>query len=331
MTAVVAPPVVASGDEAPLQPGGPSLVSRALTVVIVVLPGIALALAIPLLWDRLISLRDVIIGLAIYLVAGHGVTVGYHRLFAHRGFTPARPLKVVLAAAGSMAVEGSVIGWVANHRRHHRFSDRDGDPHSPHGHGHGHGQNRGEGGGGVRAQLRGLVHAHVGWLFSAKETSASRFAPDLMADPDLVRLSRWWPAFALGSLALPFGLGWALSGTLVGAFTTFLWAGLVRMMLLHHVTWSVNSICHVFGARPFRTKDHSSNVALLGVVSMGESFHNLHHAYPTSVRHGVLRHQPDSSAGLIRLLERAGWATDVRWPEPARLTALLRRPDRSDD
>lgn len=289
---------------------------RLLTAVIVVGPGIVLGIFVPMLWGTLINLRDVIIGAVLYLVTGHGISIGFHRLFAHRSFTPNRVLKVVLAGAGSMAVEGSVIGWVAAHRRHHRFSDRPGDPHSPHGYGSG-----------WRAQLRGLLHAHVGWLFAADPTSEERFAPDLVADPDLVRMSRLWPVFAIGSLVLPFGLGWLLSGSALGGLTTFLWAGVGRMVLLHHVTWSVNSVCHMVGDRPFRTRDRSANVALLGPLSMGESFHNFHHAAPASARHGALRHQFDSSALLIGAFERFGWAGAVKWPEPDRVAALLVDPE----
>jgi stearoyl-CoA desaturase (Delta-9 desaturase) len=313
-TATVAPPPPAPeppgiGVERPT--GWALWTARVVTGLIVIGPAVALGVGIPFLWGNLISLRDVIIGVVLYLVTGHGITVGYHRLFAHRGFTPNRAVKIVLAAFGSMAVEGSVIGWVANHRRHHRFSDRPGDPHSPHGFGPG-----------LRAQLRGLVHAQVGWLFSGDSTSQSRYAPDLVADRDLVVMSRWWPSFAIGSLLLPFLLGWLLTGSLLDGLTTFLWAGLVRMMLLHHVTWSINSICHAMGPRPFRTRDRSRNVGALSVVSMGESFHNLHHAYPQSARHGVLPGQIDSSAGVIRVLERLGLVRDVHWPEPARVRSL---------
>jgi stearoyl-CoA desaturase (Delta-9 desaturase) len=315
---LVAPPSVGGtsdddAQDAPITPPSRASVwaSRAVTALIVIGPGIALGAGIPFLWGHIISLRDVVIGVVLYAVTGHGITVGYHRLFAHRSFTPHRVVKIALAAFGSMAVEGSVIGWVAAHRRHHRFSDQPGDPHSPHGFG-----------AGLRAQLKGLLHAQVGWLFSSDTTSQTRYAADLVADPDLVRLSRWWPTFAVGSLVLPFALGWILSGSVIGGLTTFLWAGLVRMMLLHHVTWSINSVCHAFGARPFRTRDQSRNVAALSVLSMGESFHNLHHAYPQSARHGVLPGQIDSSARVIGLLERIGLATDVRWPDPARVEDL---------
>ncbi|HKY14216.1 MAG TPA: acyl-CoA desaturase [Microthrixaceae bacterium] len=306
------------------EPEGPEsegsvVAARVVTTLIVVGPVIAIGVSIPLLWGHLVSLRDVLLAAVFYLVSAAGVTVGYHRLFAHRGFAPNRWLKIALAAAGSTAVEGSVIGWVTAHRQHHRFSDTDGDPHTPNGFGTG-----------ARARFRGLLHAHVGWLFSPPDMSCAE-AADLAADRDLVRIARFWGVFAVGWLVLPFGVGWLLSGTLMGAITAFLWAGVIRMMLLHHVTWSINSLCHSFGRRPFRTRDQSTNLAVLGVLSMGESFHNLHHAYPRSARHGVLPHQLDPSAGLIRAFERLGWATDVHWPDPARVAALSGQADQLAD
>jgi stearoyl-CoA desaturase (delta-9 desaturase) len=242
------------------------------------------------------------------VVTGFGIAVGYHRLFTHRSFKAVRWLKILLASTGSMAVEGSVVGWVAIHRRHHVFSDKPGDPHSPH-----------EFGPGPAEQLRGFAHAHVGWLFKADATSAERYAPDLLADADTMIISRLFPIFAVASLAAPFFLGWTITGALSGAFTAFLWAGLARMMLLHHVTWSVNSICHMFGSKPATQKDASTNFAPLGIISFGEAWHNFHHAFPRSARHGALAHQIDPGAVLIRAFERAGWATDVRWPTAAQL------------
>lgn len=281
------------------------------TGLVVVGPVLGVALGVVLLWGRAVHLRDILIAGLLFVVTGHGVTVGFHRLFAHHAFKPNRALKIVLAVAGSMAVEGSVIGWVANHRRHHVFSDREGDPHSPH-----------LTGDGRLGQLRGLLHAHVGWLFTADDTAAKRFAPDLLRDRDTVVISKLFPLFAVASLALPFALGWALSGwTIVGGLSALIWAGLVRMTLLHHVTWSVNSVCHLFGRQPFAANDHSRNFAPLSVVSMGESWHNFHHACPSSARHGVLPGQLDSSAVLISLCERAGWATKVRWPTAEQVDA----------
>jgi len=277
--------------------------SRTITTILVVGPVVALGIALPLLWGHAIGVRDVLLALAFYLVSAFGVTVGFHRLFTHRSFTTNRPLKIVLAAAGSLALEGSLIGWVANHRRHHMFSDRPGDPHSPHSYGPGPG-----------ALLRGLLHAHCGWLFAPDTTPSQRFAPDLLGDRDIVVVSRLFPLLAIASLAFPFAIGWVASGNVGGAVTGLLWAGIVRMAALHHVTWSVNSLCHVFGKRPFATRDRSTNLAPLALLSLGESWHNFHHAHPSAARHGAMRHQVDPSAALIRLFERAGWATNVRWP-----------------
>jgi stearoyl-CoA desaturase (delta-9 desaturase) len=287
-----------------------TIVARAFTALLVIGPAVALAFAIPLLWGRVVHLHDIVLFVIFYLVSGFGVTVGYHRLFTHRGFTPTRTLKIALASAGSLAMEGSLIGWVANHRKHHAFSDRAGDPHSPHQHGDG-----------FAAPLRGFFHAHIGWLFRANATSAERYAPDLVNDADVAIISRLFPLFAVFSLAAPFFLGWAWTGTIGGALTALLWAGAARMMLLHHVTWSVNSICHMFGKQPATERDHSTNFAPLGVLSFGEAWHNFHHAHPRSARHGALPHQIDPSAAVIRVFERAGWATNVHWPTTKQLEA----------
>jgi stearoyl-CoA desaturase (delta-9 desaturase) len=304
MTTTLRPAALAPrADDAPRPSRSSIFVSRAVTALLVIAPGIALGIALPLLWGHSVNLLDVVLAVIFYLVTGHGIAIGYHRLFTHSSFTPNRPLKIILASLGSMALEGSVIGWVANHRRHHMFSDRPGDPHSPHRYGPG-----------AWSQVRGFFHAHVGWLFSVDTTSADRYAPDLLVDRDLVIVSRLFPLFAVFSLALPFVLGWAIAGTLGGAITALIWAGLVRMMVLHHVTWSVNSVCHLFGTQPFTDKDRSRNFAPLAVLSFGESWHNFHHAHPASARHGALPRQIDTSAEIIRLFERVGWVTKVRWP-----------------
>jgi stearoyl-CoA desaturase (delta-9 desaturase) len=278
---------------------------RAITALLVVGPFFAIAVCVPLLWGRVVTVRDLVLAVVLYAITGHGVTVGFHRLFTHRSFTATRALKISLAVAGSMAVEGSPTGWVANHRRHHMFSDRPGDPHSPHRYGTG-----------VGGQLRGFAYAHVGWLFANDDTPAERFAPDLRRDPDIVMIDRLFPVLAVASFALPFAIGWAWSRSLAGAFTALIWAGVVRIALLHHVTWSVNSVCHMFGRQPSGLTDRSTNFAPLAVISMGESWHNFHHANPSSARHGAGRGQIDSSAAVIRLFEKAGWATKVRWPAP---------------
>lgn len=302
-----------SESRPPLAPVA-AVVPRVVTGLLVAGPVAAVAIAVPVLWGHALHARDLVLAAVLYAVTGHGVTIGFHRLFTHRSFTPHRALKIVLAVAGSMAVEGSVITWVANHRRHHVHSDQPGDPHSPH-----------VTGSAVHGPVRGFVHAHIGWLFGADTTSTERYAADLLRDRDLAVISRLFPLLALASLALPFLVGWALSGSLVGGLTALVWAGLVRMALLHHATWSVNSICHMVGRRPFATSDRSRNVRALAVMSFGESWHNLHHAYPSSARHGVLPGQLDSSARLIRIFEKIGWARNVRWPTAERLAVLAQR------
>jgi stearoyl-CoA desaturase (delta-9 desaturase) len=256
-----------------------------------------------------ISLLDVVLAAVFFAFAGHGITIGFHRYFTHGSFKAKRPLRIGLAIAGSMAVQGPMIRWVADHRKHHAFSDREGDPHSPWRYGTS-----------VGALAKGLWWAHTGWLFDREKTPKEKYAPDLVADPDIAMIHKTFPLWTALTLLLPGLLGYLLTGfTWHGAWTAFLWAGLVRVFLLHHVTWSVNSICHVAGRRPFATRDKSTNNWPLAVLSMGESWHNLHHAEPTSARHGVDRGQLDSSAAIIRGFERLGWATDVRWPNEERL------------
>ena len=296
-----------------LRPAPKWTVGRLVTSLLVCGPLLGLAFLLPLGWAGALNIWDVVIGTALYVLTGFGIATGFHRLFTHRSFKTNRILKVMFAVAGSMALEGGVIGWVAVHRRHHMFGDQPGDPHSPYRYGSG-----------AFAVLRGFVHAQVGWLFLNDPTDTRRFAPDLHRDTDLVIVDRLFPVLAVVSLAIPFGIGWWPYGTLGGALTVFLWAGLVRMALLHHVTWSINSACHLWGRRPFATRDRSTNVALLALASFGESWHNFHHAAPSSARHGVLRHQLDPSARLIRLLEQLGWANKVRWPTPAQVAALSR-------
>jgi stearoyl-CoA desaturase (delta-9 desaturase) len=276
---------------------------KLITVAIVTGPAVALAVLIPLLWGHAVHLSDLVLGAVLYLVTGFGITVGFHRLFTHRAFGPRRSLKIALAVMGSMAVEGSLTSWVATHRRHHMYSDLAGDPHSPHRYGD-HGTDL----------LRGIVFSHVGWLFVSDASCSARYAPDMLRDRDIQRIDRLFPVLAVLSLALPLGIGFALSGTLAGALTALLWGGLVRMALLHHVTWSVNSLCHTFGRRPEGTSDRSTNLWVLAVVSLGDNWHNIHHAHPSWARHGARRGMVDPSAWLIRRFEQLGWATRVRWP-----------------
>jgi stearoyl-CoA desaturase (Delta-9 desaturase) len=276
----------------------------------IVVPLLAVMAAIPLLWGYGIGWTDVAIAAVMYAVTGHGITVGFHRYLTHGSFRAKRPLRIALAVAGSMAIEGPVNRWVADHRRHHAYSDAEGDPHSPWRYGED-----------FRSLCKGLWHAHVGWLFDVEQTNQKRFVPDLLRDPDLVRVSRAFPVLAVVSLLLPAVLGGLLTWSWAGALTAFFWGSLVRIFVLHHVTWSINSICHTLGERPFQTRDRSANVWPLALISMGESWHNLHHADPTCARHGVLPRQVDTSAELIRGFEKLGWATNVRWPVAERIEA----------
>jgi stearoyl-CoA desaturase (delta-9 desaturase) len=294
-------------------------IGTAVTGAIVLVPFGGLGVAVWFAWGNGLDLTDILLASVFYLITGLGVTVGFHRLLTHRSFTAAPALRVALAIAGSMSFEGAVIGWVATHRRHHAFSDRPGDPHSPYRYGtH------------LTGQLRGLAHAHMGWLLRQDPTPAARYAPDLVADRAMRTVSVAFPALCVLSLGLPFALGWWLGGWRA-ALTALLWGGLVRVTLLQHVTWSVNSLCHVIGTRPFTTRRHdrATNLWPLAVISLGESWHNMHHSDPTCARHGADPWQIDISAGAIRVFERLGWATSVNWPAPDRLDARRRSRSRS--
>jgi stearoyl-CoA desaturase (Delta-9 desaturase) len=278
--------------------------------VFIAVPFLALVAAVPVAWGGFLGWHDVVIALVAYAITGHGITVGFHRYFTHGSFKARRGLRIALAVAGSAAVQGPVIRWVADHRRHHKFSDRDGDPHSPW-----------RFGTSVGALSKGLLHAHMGWLFAPEHTNPRMYVPDLLADRDIRRISAFFPLITAASLLLPALAGGVWAGSWTGALTAFFWASLVRVSLLHHVTWSINSICHTVGDRPFVSRDKSANVWWLAIASMGESWHNLHHADPTCARHGVLRGQIDSSARVIWVLEKVRLVTAVRWPVPARLAA----------
>jgi stearoyl-CoA desaturase (delta-9 desaturase) len=282
---------------------------RAVRVVVFGAPPLALALAGWWWWGDMLHWHDLVVLAITYTLTGLGITVGYHRLFTHRSFKTGRCVRAVLAVLGSMAVEGPVIDWVATHRKHHRFSDRPGDPHSPHV----------DHAPGWRGTLRGLLHAHIGWIFRGKDrANPARYAKDLLADRDLRFISATFPLWVLAGLALPFGLGVALTGTIAGGLGGLLWGGAVRVALLHHATFSINSLCHVFGRRPFATGDESRNLAWLAPIAFGEAWHNNHHAFPGSARHGLGRWQLDPSAGLIGALERCHLAWDVNRISSAR-------------
>jgi stearoyl-CoA desaturase (Delta-9 desaturase) len=308
-----------SSTERPAHGGDPKAVldgrrphgESVLVYIFVILPTLALVAAVPLTWGWALSWLDIGLAVAFYLISGFGVTVGFHRHFTHRAFKANRGLRSGLAIAGSMAGQGDVITWVGDHRRHHAYSDKEGDPHSPWLFGTT-----------PVAMARGFWHAHMGWLFGRDRTNISRFAPDLLADRDIVRISRQFALWMAVGLLAPALVGGLITMSWWGALTAFFWAGLVRVAVLHHVTWSINSICHMLGEQPFASRDKAGNVWPLAIVSMGESWHNLHHADPTCARHGVRRGQIDMSARVIWAFEKLGWATQVRWPTPARLARL---------
>jgi stearoyl-CoA desaturase (delta-9 desaturase) len=288
---------------------------RNANIAAVLLPFLGLIAAAVLLWNRLLGPRDLAIFAVLYLTTAIGITVGFHRLLTHRAFETHAWLRYTLAILGSAALQGSVIDWVADHRKHHTFTDEEGDPHSPHT----------EHGSGISGMLRGLWHAHVGWLFTVHgQASSRRFARDLVEDPTMRRINRSFPWIALASLALPALLGFVLSGgSWLAALTAYIWAGLVRIFLVHHVTWSINSICHFFGSRRFPTQDKSTNVFWLALPSLGEAWHHNHHAFPRSAFHGLRWYELDPSGWLILALAKVGLAWDVVRVTPEREAAKL--------
>lgn len=275
---------------------------RRLVLFVTIVPFLGFAFAVASLWGSGLSAVDAGIFAVMYVFTGMGITVGFHRYFTHKSFRPTRTFEGVLAVAGSMAVQGSIIEWVADHRRHHAHSDQPGDPHSPHL----------EDGPGIRGVLKGLWHAHMGWFFDDEETDRNRWAPDLRRDPMIKRIDRAFPQLTLLTFTLPPILGFVITGTLAGAVSAFLWGSLARIFMLHHITWSINSICHFYGAREYETPDYSTNNWLLAIVSFGESWHNNHHAFPTSAVHGLKKTQPDITGGFIRLAEKVGLVEDVK-------------------
>jgi len=278
---------------------------RIVNIAAVALPFLAFIVAVVVFWNDFIGWTDIAIMVSLYLIAALGITVGFHRMLTHRAFQTSPALTYAFAFMGSMGVQGPVIHWVADHRKHHAHTDEEGDPHSPH---------VGPATSGPLGPIKGLYHAHVGWLFSEQgRADRSKYAPDLCEDAGMRWISRNFPWIALFSLALPFALGYAISGELSGALTALLWGGFVRIFFLHHVTWSINSICHFFGTRRFGTDDRSTNVIWLAWLSMGEAWHHNHHAFPRSAQHGLSRVEKamDPSAWVINGLERLGLIWNV--------------------
>jgi stearoyl-CoA desaturase (delta-9 desaturase) len=297
-----------------VEPVGNETRDRIITALITIVPFLLLGLAAWQVWNEALNWHDLTVFAIVYAATGLGVTVGFHRLFTHRSFKTSRALQAVFAALGSAAIEGPVISWVADHRKHHACSDQEGDPHSPH---VGHGE-------GWRGRLRGLVHAHLGWIFiHTQRGSKKRFAPDLLRDPVIRFIDATFLLWAAVGLAIPFGLGVALGGTVIAGLTGLLWGGAVRVFVVHHVTYSINSLCHTFGRQPFKTKDESRNLAWLAPFTFGEAWHNNHHAFPTSAFHGLRRWQLDPSAVLIWALEKLGLVWDVVRISPERQVSKL--------
>jgi stearoyl-CoA desaturase (delta-9 desaturase) len=282
---------------------------RIANLIGVVVPFLGLIAAVVLLWNQWVDWIDLTIMAVLYLFYGVGVTVGFHRLLTHRAFQTHKPVQYGFAILGSMGLQGGVLDWVADHRKHHAHTDQEGDPHSPHvGHGEG---------------LKGLYHAHVGWLFETHgQADWKKYARDLYEDQTMKRINRLFPFWALASLVIPSLLGWALHGfTLEGALRGLVWGGLVRAFFLHHITWSINSVCHFFGRRRFEIEDHSTNVAWLALPSLGEAWHHNHHAFPRSAAHGLRWWEVDVSSWIIAGLQRLGLAWNVVRITPERQQA----------
>lgn len=293
------------------------LVDRLASAVVTAAPPILVVVGMVFGWmGSLLAWQDLLVLALCYAGIGTGITVGFHRLLTHRSFKCSRLLRAAFAALGSAAAEGPVIDWVATHRKHHQFSDEQGDPHTPHGHGSG-----------WRGSLRGLAHAHVGWVFSDMEVAdEQRYAKDLLADPMIRFVDRTFVLWVIAGLGLAFGLGVALTGTVAGGLTALLWGGAARIFFMHHATFSINSLCHFFGRHEYDTGDESRNLAWLAIPTWGEAWHNNHHAFPTSYRHGLRRWQLDPSAAIIRALEMCGLAWDVVRVDPERRRRAVRAP-----
>ncbi|MCA9280673.1 MAG: acyl-CoA desaturase [Phycisphaeraceae bacterium] len=285
-------------------------VTRLVNFIAVTLPILGLTAAIILLWGVAFNWVYLMILGVMYVLTGLGITVGYHRYFTHRSFKTSAPVAATLAALGSMAVEGPILQWAAVHRSHHQHSDHDDDPHSPHTHG-----------AGVWGVLKGFWHAHMGWLFRSKTRGLARYVPDLRRE----RLTRWmsrlFPLWVFLGLVIPAALGGVLTLSWTGVLLGFIWGGLVRIFLVHHITWSVNSVCHIWGSRAFRSHDHSRNNPIFGVLAFGEGWHNNHHAFPTSARHGLRWWQLDISYLVIRAMAVFGLVSEIRIPTPERIAA----------
>ena len=262
-------------------------IKKIVMLVVVVLPFLATLFAIKLLWQRAVNWTDIELLIAFNVIAGLGVTIGYHRMLTHRSFQPHPVVKFIFLAFGSMAVEGPGLQWAATHIKHHAHSDREGDPHSP---------------------VEGFWHAHLGWMFNINDADPNVYCRNLVRDPMVIFMSSTFILWVILSLAIPFA---------IGGWTGLLWGGLVRIFFTHHITWSVNSVCHTFGKREFETRDRSRNEWVVGLLGFGEGWHNNHHAFPRSAFHGLHWWQFDLSGYVIWTLERVGLVRDVYRVSPA--------------
>jgi stearoyl-CoA desaturase (delta-9 desaturase) len=306
MTELTPLPVADAVAELPPREGShghASLGVQLVMFVVIVVPFLGLVAAPFFLWGWGFSWPDLGLLLGMYVLTALGITVGFHRLFTHRSFETYTWVKCIQAVLGSMAIQGPMLKWVAFHRRHHQLSDTADDPHSPHHHGHG-----------ILGLLRGAWHAHIGWLFQPEPENLLRYVPDLLKSRALRVESAFFPLWAILGLVIPGVLGGVLTLSWPGVWTGVLWGGLVRVFLVHHVTWSVNSACHLWGFRPYRSDDLSRNNFVFGVFALGEGWHNTHHAFPTSARHGLRWWQIDVSYYVIRVLAWLHLAWDVRLP-----------------
>ena len=294
---------------------------RRITLLLTVGPLAGTVAAISLLWGWGITGLDFALFLSFYAATGIGITVGFHRLFTHRSFRALRPVKVLLAVFGSLALEGSVLQWCSTHRRHHAFADQYGDPHSPH-------LAQATGFLGV---VLGLWHAHTGWLFGDDQSDPEEWTPDLVADRDIVRISNAFPWFGLVTFVLPPIIGGLVTWSIGGAVSAFLWGSLVRIFLLHHVTWSINSICHFYGREAYQARDESKNVWSLSPFSFGESWHNNHHAFPWSARLGLKFWQVDAGWYVIRALRAFRLVRDVKVPSVKDMAKRRLNPNRTEE
>jgi len=317
----------ASHDHPHHPPLGPlSLELKAVTLTLVLLPLLGIAAVVALSWSVLFQWLYVALLIGLYLATGLGITVGFHRLFTHRSFTAGPVVTFVLAALGSMAVQGPIIEWVAVHRRHHQHSDGHQDPHSPATHGDG-----------LSGLLKGFWHAHMGWFIrpswvGPESTTGggtaggiARYVPDLYKDRVIEHVNRWYPLWVVVGMVIPAAIGLAVTQTWMGGLLGFLWGGLIRVFMVHHITWSINSVCHIWGSRPFKSDDESRNNTIFGWLAFGEGWHNNHHAFPTSARHGLFWWQFDATYVLIWLMAMVGLAKDVKVPSAERIEAKRQR------